>query len=162
MYGFVLVVSVFLRMWVALHTPDVIDDDAVVVDLSNLVEVPQVVEADFAVIGDEEPVGLARADAHVDVAQPPIHVHKHDVVVKQKQVHYQQTQVDYERQKETYETRIRVSLPVIHVKLEQITGPVLSREIYHGNQEKVKYRCETVPRDKLAKGHWETVDVLLR
>ena len=159
--GLVDVLGVLLRAGVAGESVHGVDDDAVVVDLACLVEVPQVVEADLAVLRQEEPAELAR-DAHVDVAQPPVHVHKHDVIVEDEQVHDQQAQVDYECQEEAHEARVGIRLPIVEVELEEVARPVLRREVYHRDQEEVEDSREAVPRDELAERDREAVDVLLR
>lgn len=81
MYRFVEVLLILLGPCIGLHTVHAVDYDPVVVDLPNLIEVAQVVEADFTVQGKEKLVHLT-CDAHVNITQPPVHVDKHYVVVE--------------------------------------------------------------------------------
>jgi hypothetical protein len=94
--------DICLLLGIRLLRDHFVHDDAVIIDFSDLVEVPQVVEADLAVHGEEEPVGLP-TDPHVDVTQPTVHVDEHDVVVEYEQVHDEQTQMDDEGQEVAHE-----------------------------------------------------------
>lgn len=79
-------VPLLLEIWLArLHG---VHYDPVVVNFSNLVQVAQVVEGHLVVLRDEEVAHLP-TDAHVDVAEPPVHVDKHYVVVENEEVHYE-------------------------------------------------------------------------
>ena len=101
-----------------------VHDDAVIIDLSDLVEVPQIVEADLAVHGEEEPVGLP-ADPHVDVTETTVHVDEHYVVVEYEQVHDEKAQMDDEGQEVANEARVGLTLRIVQVELEEIAFPVL-------------------------------------
>ena len=107
-----------------------VHDDAVVVDLSDLIEMSEIVEADLAVHGEEEPVGLP-TDPHVDVTQPTVHVDEHYVVVEYEQVHDEKAQMDDEGQEVAHEARVGLTLGIVQVELEEVAFPVLRGEVYH-------------------------------
>jgi hypothetical protein len=91
---------------------------------------PQIVVADLAVHGEEEPVGLT-ADPHVDVAQATVHMDEHYVVVEYEQVDDQQAQMDDEGQEVAHEARVGLTLRIVQVELEEVAFPVLRGEVYH-------------------------------
>ena len=62
--------------------------NAVVVYLTDLIEVTQVVETNLRVLRQEETIHLP-TDTSVNVCKTAIHVHKHYVVIEDKQVDYQ-------------------------------------------------------------------------
>ncbi len=66
-----------------------IDNNPVVIDLSNLVQMPDVAEADFIIERYEEVLDLAR-DPSPDVGQAPVQVDEHYVVVEDEEVDDQQ------------------------------------------------------------------------
>jgi len=107
-----------------------VHDDAVVIDLSDLIEVPQIVEADLAVHGEEEPVRLP-ADPHVDIAQAAVHMDEHNVVVEDEKVDDQKAQMDDEGQEVAHEARVGLTLGIVQVELEEVAFPVLRGEVYH-------------------------------
>ena len=122
--------DICLLLGIRLLRSHLVHYDAVVIDLSNLVEVPQIVVADLAVHGEEEPVSLP-AYPHVDVAKAAVHVDEHYVVVEYEQVDDQQAQMDDEGQEVTHEARVGLSLRIVQVELEEVAFPVLRGEVYH-------------------------------
>jgi hypothetical protein len=108
-------ISLFLG--IRLLRDHLVHDDAVIIDLSDLVEVPQIVEADLAVHGEEEPVCLP-TDPHVDVTQAAVHVDEHYVVVEYEQVDDEQAQMDDEGQEVAHEARVGLTLGIVQVELE--------------------------------------------
>jgi len=61
--------------------------NSVIINLSNLIEVAEVVETDLTVHGEEELLLRSATDAHVDVTQTTVHVDKHNIVVEDEQIH---------------------------------------------------------------------------
>jgi hypothetical protein len=108
-------ISLFLG--IRLLRDHLVHDDAVIIDLSDLVEVPQIVEADLAVHGEEEPVCLP-TDPHVDVTQAAVHVDEHYVVVEYEQVDDKEAQMDDEGQEVAHEARVGLTLGIVQVELE--------------------------------------------
>lgn len=86
MNRFVEVLLILLCPCIGLHTAHGVYNDPVVIDLSDLIEVAEVVEADFTVEGKEKLVHLT-CDAHINITQPPVHVDKHNIVVEDEQIH---------------------------------------------------------------------------
>ena len=64
---------------------NLVDYHTVVVDLSKAIGLLKVRPTDFIIVRDV--IAFAKAgDSQVDVGYPCVHVHKHDVVVEQKNV----------------------------------------------------------------------------
>ena len=82
-YGLVLKHCIFLCLRIALDSSDSIDYNSVVIDLPNLIEVPQVVKADFAIEWNKKAVDLSR-DTHIDITETSIHMYKNNVVIEDK------------------------------------------------------------------------------
>jgi len=101
--------DISLLLGIRLLRDHLVHDDAVIIDLSDLVEVPQIVEADLAVHWEEEPVGLP-TDPHVDVTETTVHVDEHYVVVENEQVHDEKAQMDDEGQEVAHEARVGLTL----------------------------------------------------
>ena len=91
---------------------------------------PQIVEADLAIHGEEESVSLP-TDPQVDVTEAAVHVDEHYVVVENEQVDDEKAQMDDECQKVAHEARVCLTLGIVQVELEEITFPVLRGEVYH-------------------------------
>jgi hypothetical protein len=91
-----------------------IDNDSIVVDLTNLIEMAKVIKADLVILWDKEIAELA-TDAHVDVCQSSVHVDKDDVVVEDEQIDDEETQMDDESQEKAYEARAAINFPIVEI-----------------------------------------------
>lgn len=96
----------------ALEYVSLVYDDAVVVNLSHLVNMPNVVEADFIVIGNEEVLHLA-TDTIVNIRQSPIIMNEHDVVVEYEQIDDKDAQLNDKSKEISHKARPRSLIVVI-------------------------------------------------
>jgi len=91
---------------------------------------------------------------------PRVVVDKNDVIVEQENVEDEHAELDEEGQKKSDEPR-RLRLLVVVVKLEQITVQVLIGHVNDTDDEEVKARGDSVPRDELADRDGEAADPFL-
>lgn len=70
-----------------------VDNDSIIIDLTNLIKMSEIVETDFIILRYEE-ITHFTADSHIDVCKSSIHVNEHYIIVEDKQVDDKEAQMN--------------------------------------------------------------------
>jgi len=139
---------------------DLVDQDSVLVDLSNVVSLLQVVPRDF-VVSRNVVTSAESADSKVNVRNARVHVYEDDVVVEYEGVEHKESYFGEEGDEESKHSRIACLLIVV-VQFEEVSVLVLVSHVYNQDEEEVQTSGKPKPSDKFACQRREAVDVLLR